>query len=95
MDEANLKIWPSQTLLCAKNSHCKFTKAGTLEEYNGRDMKMKASSGLVLFCFTCKHFLFFDKTTYCQKHEFGAPEEILITKECAFWEDMFEDEEED
>jgi len=25
----------------------------------------------------------------------GAPMEILITKECDFWEDKFEDEEED
>jgi len=25
----------------------------------------------------------------------GAPMEILITKECDFWEDRFEDDEED
>jgi hypothetical protein len=49
---------------------------------------------LILFCYTCKHFLYFNETTYCEKYEFGAPEEILISKECAFWEDMFEDEEE-
>ncbi len=53
---------------------------------------------LILFCFTCKHFMYFNydtETTHCHKYLFGAPQEILISKECTFWEDRFEDDEED
>ena len=50
---------------------------------------------LILFCYTCKHFLCFEEITFCMRHMDGAPMEILITKECDFWEDMFEDEEEE
>ena len=48
---------------------------------------------LILFCYTCKHFIYFEKTTFCEKYLDGAPMEILITKECDFWEDRFEDDE--
>jgi len=56
MHQPNLKGWLSEfedlafpnSPVC-KKFHCKFTKAGTLEEYNGRGMRMKGSSALILF----------------------------------------------
>lgn len=49
---------------------------------------------LILFCYTCKHFLHFDDTTFCMKYMDGAPMEILISKQCQYW-DYDEDDEED